>query len=105
MKTYIEGTAQEIQNPDMSKGYTYPGRIKVGTRDVVMEGSVTSYPPNGLRHREDVYENCLFYVEGTPPEATQPEQQTGLDTRVAELETGQADLKEALDLLLSGATE
>lgn len=68
MKTYIAETTQEIQNPDLSKGYTYPGRIKVGTKDVVMEGSVETYPPNGLRRREDVYENCLFYVEGAPPE-------------------------------------
>lgn len=105
MKTYIEGTTTEIQNPDLSNGYTYPGRIKIGTRDVVMPGSVKTYPPNGLRHREDVYEDCLFYVEGTPPEATQPEQPTGLDNRVAALENGQADLQEALDLLLSGATE
>ena len=105
MKTYIDGTTQEIQSPDMSKGYTYPGRIKVGTRDVVMEGSVETYPPNGLRHREDVYEACLFYVEGTPPNTTPQEQPSGLDTRVEALETGQADLQEALDLLLSGATE
>ena len=105
MKTYIAGTTQEIQNPDLSKGYTYPGRIKVGARDVVMEGSEKTYPPNGLRRREDVYEDCLFYVEGTPPEATQPEKPTGLDTRVVELESGQADLQEALDLLLSGVTE
>lgn len=105
MKTYIYGTTQEIQSPDLSKGYTYPGRIKMGTRDVVMEGSVETYPPNGLRHREDVYEDCLFYVEGTPPEATQPEEPTDLDTRVAALETGQADLQEALDLLLSGVTK
>ena len=72
MKTYISGTNQEIQNPDLSKGYTYPGRIKVGTRDVVMAGSVETYPPNGLRRREDVYEDCLFYVEGTPPEQQEP---------------------------------
>lgn len=75
MKTYITGTTTEIQNPDMSKGYTYPGRIKVGTQDVVLSGSVKTYPPNGLRHREDVYEDCLFYVEDTPPE--QPEQPSG----------------------------
>ena len=68
MKIYIDGTTAEIQNPDMSNGYTYPGRIKTGTRDVVMEGSVETYPPNGLRHREDVYEACLFYVEGARPE-------------------------------------
>lgn len=67
MKTYIAGTSTEIQTPDLSKGYTYPGRIKTGTRDVVMEGSVEIYPPNGLRRREDVYEDCLFYVEGERP--------------------------------------
>ena len=72
MKTYIAGTTTEIQNPDLSKGYTYPGRIKVGTRDVVMEGSVETYPPNGLRHRKDVYEDCLFYAEGTPPGQQEP---------------------------------
>lgn len=68
MKTYIAGTSQEIQSPDLSKSYTYPGRIKTGTRDVVMEGSIKAYPPKGLRRREDVYEDCLFYVEGARPE-------------------------------------
>ena len=81
----------------------------MGTRDVVMEGSEKTYPPNGLRHREDVYEDCLYYHEYTAEElAAQqnpPEQPTGLDTRVAALESGQADLQEALDLLLSGAVE
>lgn len=105
MKTYISGTTTEIQNPDMSKGYTYPGRIKIGTQDIVMQGSVETFPPDGLRERKDIYEDCLFYVEGTPPETTPPEQPTGLDSRVAALETGQADLQEGLDLLLSGATE
>lgn len=109
MKTYISGTTQEIQKPDLTKGYTYPGRIKTGTRDVVMPGSVKTYPPNGLRHREEVYEDCLYYHEYTAEELAsqqeQPEQPTDLDTRVSALETGQADLQEALDLLLSGATE
>lgn len=68
MKTYVAGTTHEIQNPDLKKGYTYPGRIKVGTRDVVMEGSEKTYPPNGLRHREDVYEGCLYYHEYTDDE-------------------------------------
>lgn len=80
MKTYISGTTQEIQNPDLSKGCTYPGRIKTGTRDVVMEGSVKTYPPNGLRRRENVYEGCLWYHEYTedelaamhPPDEPQP---------------------------------
>lgn len=78
MKTYNPETMEEIQNPDLSKGYTYPGRIKTGTRDVVMEGSVETYPPNGLRHREDVYEDCLFYVEGAPPEQTGKPSESGV---------------------------
>lgn len=84
MKTYIAGTTTEIQNPDLSKGYTYPGRIKVGTKDVVMPGSVEAYPPNGLRHREDVYEDCFFYVDGTPPE--QQEHDSTAEERLAALE-------------------
>lgn len=106
MKIYDETTRKEIQNPDLSKGYTYPGRIKVGTQDVIMPGSVETYPPNGLRRRVDVYEDCLFYHEYTVEELkAQQAQPEGLDTRVTALETGQADLQEALDLLLSGATE
>lgn len=106
MKTYNEKTGALIENPDLSRGYTYPGRIKVGTRDVVMNGSVETYPPNGLRRRVDVYEDCLFYHEYTAEELkAQQAQPEGLDTRVTALETGQADLQEALDLLLSGATE
>lgn len=72
MKTYISGTTQEIQNPDLSKGYTYPGRIWRGTQDVIMPGSIKTFPPDGLRERKDVYEDCLFYVEGTPPEQQEP---------------------------------
>ena len=105
MKTYIAGTTTEIQNPDTTNGYTYPGRIKIGTQDVVMQGSVETFTPDGLRERKDVYEDCLFYVEGTPPETTQPEQTSDLDTRVSALESGQADLQEALDMILSGVTE
>lgn len=105
MRTYISGTTTEIQNPDLTKGYTYPGRIWRGMQDVVMLGSVETFPPEGLRERKNVYEDCLFYVEGTPPETTPPEQSTGLDTRVSALETGQADLQEALNMILTGVTE
>lgn len=80
MKTYIEGTTTEIQNPDLSNGYTYPGRIKVGTQDVVMGGSEKAYPPNGLRRREDVYEDCLYYRP-----YTEEDKQEALHEKLAEL--------------------
>lgn len=73
MKTYIAGTTTEITNPDLSTGYTVLGRVKIGTRDVVMGGSVETYPPNGLRRREDVYEDCLFYVERASARTSYPD--------------------------------
>ena len=87
MKTYIAGTTQEIQNPDLSKGYTYPGRIKVGARDVVMEDSEKTYPPNGLRRREDVYEDCLFFHPWEPGEKSGTDPQTSdVESRLTALE-------------------
>ena len=88
MKTYISGTAHEIQNPNMSKGYTYPGRIKTGTQDLVMQGSVETSPPGGLRERKDVYEDCLFYVEGTHDD----DQHTDHPTREDEIEAALTEL-------------
>lgn len=79
MKTYISGTSTEVKDSDLSKGYTYPGRIKVGTKDVVMEGSVETYPPNGLRHREDVYEDCQIYVPYTEEELATRNQPSQID--------------------------
>ena len=88
MKTYISGTAQEIQNPDMSKGYTYPGRIKTGTQYVAMKGSVETFPPDGLRERKDIYEDCLYYVEGTHDD----DQYTDHPTREDEIEAALTEL-------------
>lgn len=37
MKAYDEKTGLEIENPDLEKGYVYPGRRKVGTEERVLE--------------------------------------------------------------------
>lgn len=71
MKTYIAGTNQEIQNPDLTKGYTYFGTIDVGVKYEVMEGSVEKYPPNGLQEEKIIYEECQFYHKYTQEEIGQ----------------------------------
>lgn len=68
MKTYHAITGEEISAPDLSTGYTYPGKRYIGTQKVLMEGSVESYPPDGLRHEEPVYEDCLFWRPREDPE-------------------------------------
>lgn len=68
MKTYNALTGEEIENPDLEAGYTYPGKRYIGTEQVVMEGSVERYPPDGLRHEESVYEDCLFWRPREDPE-------------------------------------
>lgn len=79
MKTYIAGTSQEIQNPDLTKGYTYTGKIFVGTEDTVMPGSVEIFPPDGLRERKDVYEECQFYRQYTEEELSAKNEPSQLD--------------------------
>lgn len=90
MKTYDEKTGLEIENPDLEKGYAYPGRRKVGTEKKVLEGTVTERRPEGLRHLVDVYEDCHYYHEYTEDELAamqQPEEQRGdTEARLAALE-------------------
>lgn len=106
MKIYDEITGAELTAPDENKGYTYPGRRQTGTRREILPGTAALYPPDGLQREVPIYEDCLIYHAYSEEElAAQQEPPSGLDTRVAALETGQADLQEALDLLLSGATE
>ena len=62
MKTYNALTGEEIENPDLEAGYTYPGKRYIGTQKVVLEGSVARYPPDGLRNEEPVYEDCLLWM-------------------------------------------
>lgn len=90
MKTYDEKTGLEIENPDLEKGYVYPGRRKVGTEERVLEGTVTERRPEGLRQLVDVYEDCQYYHECTEDElaAMQPPEKPSGDTeaRLAALE-------------------
>ena len=82
MKTYDEKTLEEIESPDLSKGMTYPGKIKTGVEYVVMSGSQEKYPPNGLRKEKAVYEECLFYhkyADGENP-GTNPAPSGGVAT-------------------------
>lgn len=73
MKTYNAITGEEIENPDLEAGYTYPGKRYIGTQKVVMQGSVERYPPDGLRHEEPVYEDCLFWRPKEDEPGTDPD--------------------------------
>lgn len=74
MNTYNEKTGQLIESPDLSAGYTYPGRRLTGTELQVLPGTVTETRPEGLRREVAVYEDCLYYHEYTDDElaAMQP---------------------------------
>lgn len=61
MKTYDEKTWDEIQNPDLSAGYTYPSRRQTGTERCTHAGTELLYPPYGLQYDIPVYEDCLLY--------------------------------------------
>lgn len=61
MKTYDEKTWEEIQNPDLSAGHTYPARRQTGTERRTHAGTIELYPPNGLQYDAPVYEDCLLY--------------------------------------------
>lgn len=68
MKTYNEKTGELIENPDLEKGYTYPGQRYVGTERVILKGTVELYPPDGLGYDKAVYEECLFFHPWEPGE-------------------------------------
>lgn len=80
MSIYDEITKEEIENPDLEKGYTYPGQRYVGTERVTLRGTVACYPPDGLGYDKPVYEDCLYYHTYTedelaaqhPPDDPQP---------------------------------
>lgn len=89
MKTYDEKTLEEIQNPDLEKGYIYQVRRQIGTERRTHKGTEALYPPNGLQYDVLVYEDCQLYHAYTEEElAAQKEsiQPSNLDTRVAALE-------------------
>lgn len=68
MKIYDEIIREELTNPDLENGYTYPGRRKTGTELRVLPGTVTDARPGGLRQEVAVYEDCLFYHAYTEDE-------------------------------------
>lgn len=68
MKTYREKTGELIENPDLEKGYTYPGERYLGTERVILGGTVELYPPGGLGYDKPVYEACLYYHAYTAEE-------------------------------------
>lgn len=89
MKIYIEGTTQEIKNPDLEQGYTYPSSRQIGTERRTHAGTIELYPPNGLQYDVPVYEDCLLYHTYTEEELAaiqNPEVPTDIKARVTALE-------------------
>lgn len=68
MKIYDETTGEERENPDLEGGYTYPGKRAAGTEIRLLEGTRERFPPDGLRQRVSLYEDCLFYHAYTAEE-------------------------------------
>ena len=68
MAVYNEKTRELIENPDLSKGYVYPGKILLSDSDNSTELEGT----DGLKvyHSDPVYEDCQFYHEYTPEEVS-----------------------------------
>lgn len=81
MKTYHEKTGELIENPDLEKGYTYPGQRYVGAERIVLGGTIELYPPGGLGYDKPVYEDCQWYHEYTEDElaAMQPPEEPAPD--------------------------
>lgn len=89
MKIYDEETLEELYSPDLSAGYTYPSRRKIGTERRTHAGTIELYPPNGLQYDVPVYEECLLYHTYTEDELAamqNPEVPTDVDARVTALE-------------------
>lgn len=133
MTVYDEQTGLPVVNPDLSAGYLYDGqRVTVHHEAVapvteigILPGTEHCNGGAGLRGTIvvtpgtpawDEYEDCQYYHKYTEAElaAQHPPDETdgsNLAARVEELETNKAnqtdvdELHEALDLLLSGATE
>lgn len=66
MAIYDEKTHVLIENPDLEKGYLYPGKLLISDS----ENSTELEGTDGLKvyHSEPVYEDCQFYHEYTAEE-------------------------------------
>ena len=99
MKIYDEITHEQLESPDLEKGYTYPGQKYLGTERVTLKGTVERYPPGGLEYDKPVYEDCLFFHPwelGEKP-GTDP-QPSDVESRLTALE----DQLTATKILLGG---
>lgn len=90
MKIYDEITHEQLESPDLEKGYTYPGQKYLGTERVTLKGTVERYPPGGLEYDKPVYEDCLFFHPWEPGE------KPGTDPQPSDVETRLANLEEQL---------
>ncbi len=61
MKTYMEGTREEVRDPDMTAGRVYEGTIDIESGLEPMNGTVTASRPKGLRQKTYKTEACKFY--------------------------------------------
>lgn len=87
MKIYDEITHEQLESPDLEKGYTYHGQKYLGTERVTLKGTVERYPPGGLEYDKPVYEDCLFFHPWEPGEkpGTDP-QPSDVESRLTALE-------------------
>lgn len=112
---------RELTSPDMALGRLEEEKILVAHHDAVEAveerwhyETIAEYPNGGRDVRKvidvpgveakdawDEYENILRYIPYTPEELAERESKPSQPT----LEDEVADLKEALELLLSGVTE
>ena len=80
MKTYDERTLAEIENPNISAGYTYPSRRQTGTEHRTHTGTEGLYPPNGLQYEVPIYEDCELYHA-----YTEEDKQAAMNAKIEEL--------------------
>lgn len=101
MKTYNEITCEEIDAPDLEKGYIYLSRRCVGTKRETHVGTETLYPPNGLQYEVPVYEECQLYHA-----YTEDDKKAALNEKRMELSAAcEAAINEGTKVLFSDGSE
>lgn len=128
MEIYDELTGTLLTDPDLSAGYLYSGqRVTVHHEAVppvteigILPGTEHCNGGAGLRGSIvvtpgtpawDEYEDCQYYHKYTDDELAaqqgdeHPDEDDDITSRVKILEDGQNELTEALNMILTGATE
>lgn len=101
MKTYDDSTNLEVQNPDLTKGYVYSGRKRIGTEKVLLNGTVDSEHPTGFFHEVPKYEECQYYHA-----YTQADKENALNSKLEELKsTKDSKIQNGADVTLSDGTK